>query len=1178
LITKLYLQGICSSCLALALYFLTANKKVFDFLLPKTYYKGRNQTMRKKVYLSTQRCISVLLFFVILLSSVVFGNATVATDFFAQELMEDIGIHLEMDNSNADDAEHNTLEDYPEDDLILMDNISYHNPSNEVLQAGGVTILSWSWEHSGSNVLVRAIVQNNTGGHSRVGFAAIGYNVSGEAVQVGYSGSLSMSNGWTGSHSVTLSAGSQITRVEVIPVGDMNTGSAEMIASGFRYEGGNVIVTGVVQNATGDNSRYGFAAIGYNANGEAIQVGYNGSISASNGSTSSYSVTLSAGSQITRVEVIPVRDMNTGSVEMIVSGFRRDGGNVVVTGVVQNATGGNSYAGFAAIGYNANGEAIQVGYNGFSSFPNGWTGSYSVTLSAGSQITRVEVIPVGDMNTGSAEMIASGFRYEGGNVIVTGVVQNATGDNSRYGFAAIGYNANGEAIQVGYNGSISASNGSTSSHSVTLSAGSQITCVEVIPVGNMNTGSVELIAGGYRRDNGNVIVTGVTQNATGGTSRTGFAAIGYNASGEAIQVGYSGSGIGYSGSGSMPNGWTDSHSVTLSAGSQIESIEIVSPFSHLTGELKLIEKGYFINNGNINASAVVHNDSASSERVTMILNGYDASGRLVRTSSLVANVTSKNVSTITRSMSAANVHRVEIAFDVDFGWSQNIPPPSAPSNLRVGSRTQNSITLEWGASTNATRYRIYQLEGINNTPVQVGSVNGINSTSFTVPNLSPNTQHVFRVRAENSAGVLSNDSNTLTAWTTLAVPTNLNATVTHNSANITWGQVSGASSYTVVLISSSDDEPRESPAISNSTTIAGLSPGTRYSYHVRANFESDTGRSSAFSSASQLTTDDNRVIIEYQNTLSGTTGNVPLRTTLFTGQPGRLAENSRYLEDSDNGNILVGWNRSPVQINETPDYLLGQEVTFDEPGNLVLYTHWVHRGWVSEVNVNMQLYSDTYYDRGHYGGDGYESFVGDIRLTANRASRSFSETLGINFIINNNIRPSRTIKNDCDHTNVMTARNNHICNVENHYTVSDGLPIFCGHHSYRTTLLDRVPFNEPGLHALFFAGNACRNGLTNGADGHTNGILGVAYTPGRRSIQGYSINNAWRSVRVTQHEWSHNYGANHNGGEWDSLFATQCIGTCIMNADDDFFDWDWHVPDVWCSRCKAAININRNLH
>ena len=79
----------------------------------------------------------------------------------------------------------------------------------------------------------------------------------------------------------------------------------------------------------------------------------------------------------------------------------------------------------------------------------------------------MEVIPAGGDATGSVDLLASGYRYEGERVLVTGVVRNGMGSTTYIGFVAVGYNAYNEAIEVGYSGSSYAYSRNTWGSSVT---------------------------------------------------------------------------------------------------------------------------------------------------------------------------------------------------------------------------------------------------------------------------------------------------------------------------------------------------------------------------------------------------------------------------------------------------------------------------------------------------------------------------------------------------------------------------------------------------------------------------------------------------------------------------------------------------------------------------------------
>ncbi len=89
--------------------------------------------------------------------------------------------------------------------------------------------------------------------------------------------------------------------------------------------------------------------------------------------------------------------------------------------------------------------------------------------------------------------------------------------------------------------------------------------------------------------------------------------------------------------------------------------------------------------------------------------------------------------------------------------------PSIPSGLIASNTTQTSTDLAWSASTDnvaVTGYDVYQGSTIIGT---------INSTSYTVNNLTANTSYNFYVRAFDEAGNFSNSSNAVSV-TTLPEP------------------------------------------------------------------------------------------------------------------------------------------------------------------------------------------------------------------------------------------------------------------------------------------------------------------------------------------------------------------------------------------------------------------------
>lgn len=146
--------------------------------------------------------------------------------------------------------------------------------------------------------------------------------------------------------------------------------------------------------------------------------------------------------------------------------------------------------------------------------------------------------------------------------------------------------------------------------------------------------------------------------------------------------------------------------------------------------------------------------------------------------------------------------------DANFGGSN--PPtdtqaPTAPANLTSPSKTGNSVSLSWNASSDnvgVTGYRIYRGSTL------AGTVSG-STLSYTVSGLTANTAYTFTVKAVDAVGNESPASNAVTvttSGTSTSYPAWNSATVyvggdkvTHNGVNYearwwTLGQTPSATS------------------------------------------------------------------------------------------------------------------------------------------------------------------------------------------------------------------------------------------------------------------------------------------------------------------------------------------------------------------------------------------------
>jgi len=164
-------------------------------------------------------------------------------------------------------------------------------------------------------------------------------------------------------------------------------------------------------------------------------------------------------------------------------------------------------------------------------------------------------------------------------------------------------------------------------------------------------------------------------------------------------------------------------------------------------------------------------------------------------------------------------------------------PPTAPGTLTTTAVTATSVTLAWGAATDAvgvTGYDVYQLGTL------VKSVDGT-TLSTSVTKLNPLTQYGFYVNARDAAGNVSQASTTVTVTTGPPVvdagpptaPGNVRVTaVTANSVALAWDPSTddvGVTGYTVL-----SGTTVVGTATGTAATIAGLAPLTAYTFTVTA--------------------------------------------------------------------------------------------------------------------------------------------------------------------------------------------------------------------------------------------------------------------------------------------------------------------------------------------------------
>ena len=202
-----------------------------------------------------------------------------------------------------------------------------------------------------------------------------------------------------------------------------------------------------------------------------------------------------------------------------------------------------------------------------------------------------------------------------------------------------------------------------------------------------------------------------------------------------------------------------------------------------------------------------------------------------------------------------------------------LPVPVAPTGVSAVPGNA-SVTLSWTASSLATGYSVYAgtASGAEAPPV-VLSVSGGSSTGGVVTGLANGTKYYFVVQATNSSGHSSN-SNEASSTPVLpvpAAPTGLSASAGDTTATLSWTAVSGATGYNIYQATCAGCEAAPvalnvAGGGSTTTTITGLTDGTKYFYVIQA--VNSTGHSASSNEATARP----QIALPAAPTLSATAG------------------------------------------------------------------------------------------------------------------------------------------------------------------------------------------------------------------------------------------------------------------------------------------------------------------
>ena len=219
--------------------------------------------------------------------------------------------------------------------------------------------------------------------------------------------------------------------------------------------------------------------------------------------------------------------------------------------------------------------------------------------------------------------------------------------------------------------------------------------------------------------------------------------------------------------------------------------------------------------------------------------------------------TSSNTSVDISGLSMGTIYYWQVRANNSFGttyangsssayWSfttGNVPVSFNKSGPANGVTNQPlSVTLNWGASSNATSYE-YCYDMTNDNACSTWTSNST-STSFALSGLSQNTTYYWHVRANNNFGTTYANGSSTAFWsfTTGSLPgpfgksTPANGTSSVSlSPTLTWASSSGAANYAYCYDTTNDGACTNwVNASGTSVTLSGLSVGTTYYWQVRA--------------------------------------------------------------------------------------------------------------------------------------------------------------------------------------------------------------------------------------------------------------------------------------------------------------------------------------------------------